>query len=62
MTCEKDTLSAMMRSIQREVTDIEGLTQIMEKTRELIRDKEAKTMDLEHVSLLDSCLTVHPRS
>lgn len=58
LTCEKDTLSAMMRSIQREVSDIEGLTQIMEKTRELIVDKNPREMQLDHVDLLDNCMTV----
>jgi len=58
LTCQKDTLSAMMGSIQREVADIEGLTQIMEKTRELVVEKNAKEMELDHIALLDNCVTV----
>jgi len=58
LTCDKDTLEAMMRSMQREVADIESLTQIMEKSRELIVSTEPSQMGVNQVALLDNCLSV----
>ena len=52
----------MMSSIQREVADIESLTETMEKTRELILNSDPNDMGKEQITLLDNCMAVRATS
>lgn len=58
LTCDKDRISEMARKFKREIDDIENLLGTVEQTKRLILQSIPSEMGVEHITMLENCISV----